>query len=257
MVNVEILKVSLARKRKMMLEKSQVRGAPRQEVEMMFDSISRHYDRLNHILSMGTDRRWRRRAVNLIGDHTSPERILDVATGTGDFAIEALRLKPVKVTGIDISEKMLEQGRKKISRLGLAEMIELLRGDASSMTFEEGTFDVAMSAFGVRNFEDTVAGLKEMCRVLRPGGMIMVLEFSKPSWFPMKQIYGLYFRRVLPGIGRKVSGDPGAYHYLPESVMSFPDGERFLDLLTVSGFVNPKQKRLTGGIASIYFAFRA
>ena len=246
----------MARNKKMMPEKSQRQGARREQVELMFDSISRHYDRLNHILSLGTDRRWRRRAVTLIGSITSPEHILDVATGTGDFAIEALRLNPVKVTGIDISEKMLEQGRKKISGMGLGEKIELLRCDASVMMFADGTFDVAMSAFGVRNFEDTVAGLTEMGRVLRPGGMIMVLEFSKPSWFPMKQIYGLYFRRVLPGIGRKVSGDPGAYHYLPESVMSFPDGDSFLDLLEQSGFINPDQKRLTGGIASIYYAFK-
>ena len=222
----------------------------------MFDSISRHYDRLNHLLSLGTDRRWRRRAVNLIGSHIRPLTILDVATGTGDLAIASLKLGPRKVTGIDISGKMLEEGRRKISRMGLGERIELLRGDSQSMQFSDGTFDVAMSAFGVRNFEDTVAGLREMHRVLRPGGMLMVLEFSRPSRFPLKQIYGLYFRRVLPRIGRKVSGDPGAYSYLPESVMSFPDNERFLELMVRAGFTEVEQTRLTGGIASIYHGFK-
>ncbi|MRR19972.1 bifunctional demethylmenaquinone methyltransferase/2-methoxy-6-polyprenyl-1,4-benzoquinol methylase UbiE [bacterium] len=240
----------------MMPEKTEHTGAPREQVEAMFDSISRHYDRLNHLLSLGTDRRWRRRAVNLIGSHIRPLTILDVATGTGDLAIASLKLGPRKVTGIDISGKMLEEGRRKISRMGLGERIELLRGDSQSMQFSDGTFDVAMSAFGVRNFEDTVAGLREMHRVLRPGGMLMVLEFSRPSRFPLKQIYGLYFRRVLPRIGRKVSGDPGAYSYLPESVMSFPDNERFLELMVRAGFTEVEQTRLTGGIASIYHGFK-
>lgn len=222
----------------------------------MFDSISGHYDRLNRILSLGTDRRWRRRAVNLIGIHTRPLEILDVATGTGDLAIEALRLGPRRITGIDISGKMLEQGRRKISGMGLGEQIVLLKGDSQAIEFGDGTFDVAMCAFGVRNFEDTLTGLSEMCRVLRPGGMVMVLEFSRPERFPLKQIYGLYFRHVLPRIGRRVSGDPGAYTYLPDSVMAFPDNERFLDLLTAAGFGDVKQRRLTGGIASIYYGFR-
>jgi demethylmenaquinone methyltransferase/2-methoxy-6-polyprenyl-1,4-benzoquinol methylase len=240
----------------MMPEKNEHSGAPREQVEAMFDSISGHYDRLNRILSLGTDRRWRRRAVNLIGIHTRPLEILDVATGTGDLAIEALRLGPRRITGIDISGKMLEQGRRKISWMGLGEQIVLLKGDSQAIEFGDGTFDVAMCAFGVRNFEDTLTGLSEMCRVLRPGGMVMVLEFSRPERFPLKQIYGLYFRHVLPRIGRRVSGDPGAYTYLPDSVMAFPDNERFLDLLTAAGFGDVKQRRLTGGIASIYYGFR-
>lgn len=240
----------------MIPEKNEHKGAPREQVEAMFDSISRHYDMLNHILSLGTDRRWRRRAVDLMGRHIRPATILDVATGTGDLAIASLRLGPRKVTGIDISGKMLEEGRRKIARLGLGDTIELVRGDSQSMEFADGTFDAAMSAFGVRNFEDTVAGLREMCRVLRPGGMLMILEFSRPSRFPLKQIYGLYFRRVLPRIGRRVSGDPGAYSYLPSSVMSFPDNERFLELMLRAGFTGVKQTRLTGGIASIYHGFR-
>ena len=240
----------------MMPEKNEQRGAPREQVEAMFDSISGHYDRLNRILSLGTDRRWRRRAVNLIGIHIRPMEILDVATGTGDLAIEALRLGPRRITGIDISGKMLEEGRRKISRMGHGEQIVLMKGDSQAIEFSDGTFDVAMCAFGVRNFADTLTGLSEMCRVLRPGGMVMVLEFSRPAWFPLKQIYGLYFRQVLPRIGRRVSGDPGAYTYLPDSVMAFPDNERFLGLLTTAGFRDVKQRRLTGGIASLYYGFR-
>lgn len=234
------------------------RSGPRAEqVERMFDSISRHYDRLNHLLSFGTDRSWRRKAVDLIGRHCSPETILDVATGTGDLAIETMRLGPGKVTGIDLSAGMLEAGQRKIERLGYGGKIELVRGDASSTGFPEAFFDAVMSAFGVRNFQDTLAGLKEMHRVLKPGGIIMVLEFSRPSVFPLKQIYGFYFRRILPMIGRKVSGDPDAYSYLPESVMSFPDNEKFLDLLSQAGFMNVSQNRLSGGIASIYTGFRS
>lgn len=239
------------------MQETTVKNGPiAEQVERMFDSISRHYDRLNHLLSLGTDRLWRKKAISLIGKNCRAVQVLDVATGTGDLAIEALKLGPEKVTGIDISSKMLEEGRRKIERLGYGDKIELIRGDASSIGFAEGTFDAVMSAFGVRNFENTLTGLTEMYRVLKPGGMIMVLEFSRPSWFPFKQIYGFYFRRILPGIGRQVSGDPSAYTYLPESVMSFPDNEKFLDLLARAGFTHAAQKRLSGGIASIYTGFR-
>lgn len=231
-------------------------GPPAEQVEKMFDSISKHYDLLNHLLSLGTDRLWRRKAVRLIGNHCSPGTILDVATGTGDLAIEALKLGPDKVTGIDLSSRMLEEGRRKIEAMGYGEKIELLKGDASSTGFGDSDFDAVMSAFGVRNFENTLAGLTEMCRVLKPGGMIMVLEFSRPSMFPLKQVYGLYFRQLLPRVGRRVSGDPSAYKYLPESVMSFPDNEKFLSLLTSAGFAGARQKKLTGGIASIYYGFK-
>ena len=211
---------------------------------------------MSHILSLGTDRLWRRRAVNLIGKHVKPGRIIDVATGTGDLAIAAMRLEPEKVTGIDISGEMLARAREKITRLGYGEKIGMLQGDSAYLDFRDGTFDVAMSAFGVRNFEDTVTGLREMCRVLKPGGMVMILEFSKPSWFPLKQIYSLYFRKILPRIGRRISGDPYAYTYLPETVSSFPENEAFLDLLTEAGFRDVNQKRMTGGIASVYYGFR-
>ncbi len=239
-----------------MQEANRKTGPPAEQVERMFDSISRHYDLLNHLLSLGTDRTWRRRAVDIVGRHARPRAILDVATGTGDLAIEALRLAPDKVTGIDISSRMLEEGRRKIAAMGLGERIELLKGDASATGFGDCTFDAVMSAFGVRNFENTLAGLTEMCRVIKPGGMIMVLEFSRPSHFPLKQVYGLYFRHILPRIGRRVSGDPSAYKYLPESVMSFPENEKFLSLMTAAGFAGVSQKRLTGGIASIYTGYK-
>ncbi len=240
----------------MMYEINHAGGAPREKVEAMFNSISASYDRLNFLLSFGTDRRWRSRAINLIGRYIRPQRILDVATGTGDLAIAALRLDPQKITGIDISEKMLALGRAKIIRLGHESKIEMLKGDSQKIMFPDRTFDAVMSAFGVRNFEDTSAGLGEMFRVLRPGGLIMVLEFSRPARFPMKQFYGFYFTRILPWIGKKVSGDAEAYSYLPESVLNFPDNENFLNLLSGMGFIRSGQRKMTGGIASIYYAFR-
>jgi len=228
----------------------------REMVESMFDSIARRYDFLNHFLSFGIDRLWRRRAIRKIARNISPSGILDVATGTGDLAIAALKLSPRKVTGIDISENMLEIGREKISRTGLDGTIELLAGDSENILFDDGSFDVAMVAFGVRNFSDPLKGLTEMCRVVRSGGMIMVLEFSKPARFPFKQIYRLYFRRILPFFGRLFSRDRTAYTYLPESVMKFPDNKDFLLLLEKAGFVSTEQERLTGGIASIYTGFK-
>ncbi|HNX66739.1 MAG TPA: bifunctional demethylmenaquinone methyltransferase/2-methoxy-6-polyprenyl-1,4-benzoquinol methylase UbiE [Bacteroidales bacterium] len=226
------------------------------QVEAMFDDIAHHYDFLNHFLSMGTDRLWRRRAINIIGRNINPNRILDVATGTGDLAIAALRLKPDKITGIDISEKMLELGREKISRRGLDDKIELLKADSEAIPFTDGSFDAAMCAFGVRNFSSPIKGLSEICRVLRHGGMIMVLEFSKPSYFPVKQLYFIYFRRILPLLGRIISGDAKAYTYLPESVMAFPEGDRFVEILSEAGFGRCGYRRLSGGIATIYYAFK-
>ena len=227
------------------------------QVEAMFDDIARHYDFLNHFLSLGTDRLWRRRAINIIGRHSKPKQILDVATGTGDLAITALLLNPEKVTGIDISEKMLELGRKKISDRGLDKKIELLKADSEAMPFSDSSFDAAMCSFGVRNFSSPLRGLTEICRVLRPGGMIMVLEFSRPAYFPVKQLYFLYFRRILPLIGRMVSGDGKAYTYLPESVMAFPEGQEFIRILMDAGFGGSRCKRLSGGIATIYYAFKS
>jgi demethylmenaquinone methyltransferase / 2-methoxy-6-polyprenyl-1,4-benzoquinol methylase len=221
-------------------------------VESMFDSIAWRYDFLNHFLSFGTDRLWRRKAVKMIGNHFSPSTILDVATGTGDLALAALKLNPAKITGIDISEKMLAIGREKIAARGAERKIELIKGDSENIQFPDCQFDAVMVAFGVRNFSDPLAGLKEMHRVTKPGGMVMVLEFSKPVSFPFRQIYNFYFLNILPFFGRMFSKDKNAYRYLPESVMKFPDNERFLALLSGAGFTGAMQKKLSGGIASIY-----
>lgn len=224
----------------------------RDEISRMFDRIAWRYDFLNRFLSLGTDRRWRRRAIAAIGRLKRPERILDVATGTADLAIAALRLGNVRVTGVDISEKMLDEGRKKIVEKGLSDRIELLKAPSEELPFDDGTFDVAMAAFGVRNFADTAAGLAEMHRVLAGDGVIMVLEFSRPAGFPLRHIYGFYFRRLLPLLGGLFSRDRSAYTYLPESVGSFPEGEAFLNLLGAAGFGSLEMKRLSGGIATIY-----
>ena len=222
------------------------------KVNAMFDSIAHRYDFLNHFLSFGIDRFWRRKAIKIIGSELKPLKILDVATGTGDLAIASLMLNPDFVTGIDISENMLALGRTKISKLGLSGKITLLQGDSEKIDSENNIFDVAMVAFGVRNFSNPLLGLKEMNRVLRSGGMIMVLEFSKPSSFPFSYVYKFYFLNILPFVGRLFSKDKNAYTYLPESVMKFPDNKEFMMLMSEAGFDEVRQKKLSGGIASIY-----
>lgn len=222
------------------------------DVGAMFDSIAWRYDFLNHFLSFGIDKYWRRKAVKIISEKSDTDRILDVATGTGDLAIAALKLNPEKITGIDISTKMLEIGKEKILKSGLSGRIELMSGDSEKIPFPDCSFDVTMVAFGVRNFSDPVKGLTEMRRVLVPGGMIMVLEFSKPTTFLIKQIYRFYFLNMLPLFGRIFSKDREAYRYLPETVMKFPDNEAFLELMSEAGFKGMKQNKLTFGVASIY-----
>lgn len=221
------------------------------QVEAMFDAIAPRYDLLNRVLSAGIDQRWRRKAVEMLRPE-GPRRILDVATGTADLAIEALRLDPEKVVGVDISEQMLDRGRAKVASRGATEQIVLRKGDSEKLPFSDGQFDAAMVAFGVRNFEDLRLGLSEIKRVLKPGGSLVVLEFSRPRTFPIKQIYNLYFLHILPRIGRAVSKDDGAYTYLPESVLAFPDGDDFLEEMRVAGFDNLRRQRLTFGIASLY-----
>jgi demethylmenaquinone methyltransferase / 2-methoxy-6-polyprenyl-1,4-benzoquinol methylase len=221
-------------------------------VESMFNSIARRYDFLNHFLSFGTDYLWRKRAIRIISEHKNNNEILDVATGTGDLAIAALKLDPIKVIGIDISEKMLEIGRVKIIKRGLKERIELLKGDSEHIDFKDNSFDVVMVAFGVRNFSDPLRGLSEMNRVMRNGGLLMVLEFSRPVAFPVRQLYNIYFLNILPLFGKLFSKDKTAYSYLPDSVMKFPDNEAFMKIVIEAGFINEKQVKLSGGIASIY-----
>jgi demethylmenaquinone methyltransferase / 2-methoxy-6-polyprenyl-1,4-benzoquinol methylase len=223
----------------------------KEQVAKMFDNISRRYDFLNHFLSLGIDRNWRKTAINVLRPY-SPQHILDVATGTGDFAIQALKLNPLKVIGIDISEGMLSKGRAKLKEKRLNERVELLNGDSENIPFEENKFDAVTVAFGVRNFEDLEKGLYEIHRVLRPGGHIVVLEFSRPRHFPFKQVCNFYFRFILPKIGRIISKDRAAYTYLPESVKAFPDGEDFINILRSVGFKKTTCKSLTFGVSSVY-----
>lgn len=221
------------------------------QVEAMFDAIAPRYDLLNRVLSLGVDRQWRRKAVGLL-EAEQPERILDVATGTADLAVEAMRLDPKKVVGVDLSEAMLHRGREKVERLGLSDRIILQRGDAEKLPFSDNQFHAALVAFGVRNFQDLDKGLAEIRRVLRPGGALVVLEFSKPRAFPIKQLYAFYSRFILPRVGGAVSKNDGAYRYLPDSVAAFPDGEDFLDRLRQAGYHDVTCRPLTFGIASLY-----
>ena len=187
--------------------------AKKQQVADMFDSISGKYDFLNHFLSLGIDIMWRKKAVRMLQE-LAPKKILDIATGTGDFAIESLKLNPDQVIGVDISEGMLDVGRTKMKKRGLDHIISLESGDSENLRFTDNNFDAVIVAFGVRNFENLELGLREMNRVLRPGGKAVILEFSKPTIFPFKQLYNFYFRWILPKIGKLVSKDNAAYTYL-------------------------------------------
>jgi len=224
------------------------------EVEQMFDRIAPRYDLLNRVLSLGIDVWWRKRAIRYLKPH-APQEILDVATGTADVAIlMAKTLKPRRVVGIDIANQMLELGRGKIAAQGLSGVISLETGDCERLDFADNSFDAVTVAFGVRNFENLEKGLAEMLRVLRPGGRVVILEFSKPYVFPVKQLYNAYFKYVLPLIGRLTSRDLRAYTYLFESVQVFPEGNQFTAILTKTGYLNPLCERLTLGICSIYTA---
>jgi len=224
----------------------------KEKVEAMFDAIAPRYDFLNRVLSFGIDQRWRRRAIELLRGE-KPDRILDVATGTADLALQAMVLNPSKIVGIDISEEMLERGREKVAEKQLEEVITLRKGDCEKLPFSDNQFDAALVAFGVRNFENLPRGLAEINRVLRKDGTLVVLEFSQPSAFPIKQGYNFYSRHILPRVGSAISKDSGAYKYLPESVAAFPDGENFLSEMRQAGFKDLKAERLTFGIASLYF----
>jgi len=229
--------------------------AKKEMVQNMFNNIAPKYDLLNHLLSAGIDKGWRKKVRKaLAGNH--PEVILDVATGTGDLAIELAKLPVKKIIGIDIAEDMLDIGRKKIAKKGLDQIITLEPGDSEAIRYEDNYFDAITVAFGVRNYENLEKGLHEMYRVLKPGKKVAILEFSKPSSFPMKNIYQFYFNYILPGIGRMVSKDSSAYTYLPQSVARFPENKEFMDVLLKVGFKNPLQNRLTFGIATLYLAVK-
>lgn len=224
------------------------------QVSKMFDNIAPWYDFLNHFLSLGIDITWRRRAIRTL-KNLQPKLILDVATGTADLAIEAEKqLTPEKIIGIDIANEMLEIGRQKLKKRQLTQKIELFLGDSENLSFPDNTFDAVTVAFGVRNFENLGKGLLEMYRVTRPGGKVVILEFSKPTLFPFRQLYNFYFRNFLPVIGRVTSKDPKAYRYLYESVQAFPDGKDFVNVLEKTGFQSATYKPLTLGICTLYLA---
>jgi demethylmenaquinone methyltransferase / 2-methoxy-6-polyprenyl-1,4-benzoquinol methylase len=228
----------------------------REQVAEMFDSISPKYDLLNHVLSGGIDILWRKKAIRQLKPF-APKKMLDIATGTGDFAIEALALKPEKIIGVDISEGMLNVGREKMAKRGLDHIIEMRSGDSEGLPFQDNEFDAVIVSFGVRNFENLLKGLTDMHRVTRSGGVCLVLEFSNPRAFPFKQLYGFYSHTILPLIGRIVSRDSSAYTYLPESVKAFPDGPDFLRIFEAAGFTKTKWIPLTFGVASIYIGQKA
>ena len=226
--------------------------AKKNQVARMFDGIAHRYDFLNHFFSLGIDVLWRKACIRMLKKE-HPQTLLDVATGTADFAIEAVRMGlDVHVSGVDISAGMLEVGREKVAARGWNDRIELIQGDSVALPFDDHTFDAYTVAFGVRNFEDLQGGLRDMLRVLKPGAMGLVLEFSKPKHFPIKQVFGLYFKYIMPTVGKWVSKDPSAYTYLPESVQAFPEGEGFLEELRRAGYEDVQAKSLTGGIATIY-----
>lgn len=225
----------------------------KRQVEEMFNDISPKYDLLNHLLSANIDKLWRNRVVRML-EQKQPKTIIDIATGTADFALAASRIKNSIITGIDISEGMLEVGREKINKKGLNDRIKLVKADSENLPFELDSFDAAIVGFGVRNFETLKKGLSEIFRVLKPGGEFYVLEFSKPSKTPVKQFYSFYFTRILPLVGGIISKNRNAYTYLPESVNEFPDGVNFLSILAETGFTETQYFEQTFGIATIYKA---
>ena len=229
------------------------RGSKREQVERMFDAISPRYDLINHLCSFGVDQRWRQLVVKALHERGA-NKVLDVATGTADLAIMAAG-NGMHVTGIDISAGMLEHGRKKTKQRGMRDRIELLQADSEALPFADGSFDAVMVAFGVRNFEHLEKGLAEMHRVIKSGGTIAILEFSRPSGL-WGGLFRFYFHRVMPVIGCLVSRDASAYTYLPQSVATFPEGEAFTGLLRKTGCVEVTARRLTGGIATLYLAGR-
>ena len=224
------------------------------QVERMFDNIAPAYDQLNHTLSWGIDKSWRKKAIHWLKPF-NPQRMMDVATGTGDFAIQACRvLNPKELIGTDISEGMMNVGRQKVKEAGLESRISFAKEDCTALSFPDNRFDAITVAFGVRNFEDLDKGLREMHRVLDSEGKLVILELSEPEWFPMKQLYALYSKVVIPTLGKLLSKDRSAYTYLPQSIKAFPQGEVMKEIILKAGFKEACFKRLTLGICTLYTA---
>jgi len=223
------------------------------QIERMFDDIAGQYDFLNHALSFGLDKYWRRKGILALKPF-EPQVILDVATGTGDLAMDAYRLlKPEKILCIDISEKMMDIGRKKAEKAGLSDVVKFEKQDCTCLKFDSSTFDTAIVAFGIRNFEDLDKGLQEIHRVLYPGGILMILELSSPEHFPMKQAYSIY-SRLIPKIGKLISRSKEAYKYLPKSISAFPQNAKMTSILLKNGFSEAEYRKYTGGVCSMYLA---
>ncbi|MDR1370532.1 MAG: bifunctional demethylmenaquinone methyltransferase/2-methoxy-6-polyprenyl-1,4-benzoquinol methylase UbiE [Dysgonamonadaceae bacterium] len=222
------------------------------QVEQMFDEIAGHYDELNHTLSMGIDRRWRKKGILSLKD-LNPQKILDIATGTGDLAIDAYNsLQPDQILGIDISEGMMEIGRRKVAKLGLSDKITFEKQDCTGLQLPDNSFDAAIVAFGIRNFENLDKGLQEILRILRPNGKLMILELTTPEYFPMKQAYFIYSKLVIPTLGKFISKNKTAYNYLPKSIAAFPQGKTMAGVLKKNGFKTPTFKRFTFGTCTMY-----
>lgn len=229
-------------------------GKKSEQVEEMFDNIAPAYDKLNHTLSMGIDRSWRKKAINALRPF-HPRLIMDVATGTGDFAILACReLQPDTLIGTDISEGMMDVGREKVKQAHLSDKISFAREDCTSLSFADGSFDAVTVAFGIRNFDGLDKGLSEICRVLVPGGHLVILELSTPDRFPMKQLFSVYSKVVIPLLGKCISKDNSAYTYLPQSIRAFPQGEIMQGVIRKAGFSEVRFRRLTFGICTLYIA---
>jgi demethylmenaquinone methyltransferase/2-methoxy-6-polyprenyl-1,4-benzoquinol methylase len=223
----------------------------KEEVREMFNNISGKYDFLNHFLSLGIDKIWRKKAIKALRE-IKPQKVLDIATGTGDFALAALPLNPKEIIGLDLSPGMISVGQEKMEKKGVTNIIKLVVGDSEDLPFEDDHFDALTVGFGVRNFENLEKGLSEMLRVVRPGGKLVILEFSKPKKFPVKQVFGFYSKNVIPFLGKNISKDEKAYAYLPESVAAFPEGKNFTDILEKIGYKAVEAKIVSGGIATIY-----
>lgn len=229
-------------------------GEKATQVEMMFNNIAPNYDTLNHRLSWNIDKGWRRKAISQLAPY-KPQSLLDIATGTGDFAIMAAQmLNPQRLIGADISEGMMDIGREKVRKAGLDGIISFKREDCTALSYADNSFDAVTAAFGIRNFANLDKGLAEMCRVLKKGGHLSIVELTTPVTFPMKQLFHIYSHTVLPVYGRLISRDSSAYTYLTKTIEAFPQGEQMVEILKKAGFADASFKRLTFGICTMYFA---